>query len=178
MAFAGTDRDQNGKPDIAAMYQDFIAKLAANLGVGEDQVKDALEATKGQMVDEAVQKGELTQEQADKMKSGEGFGFFGVGPGRGHGPDGNPEAMAGILGMTADELKAQLEAGQKIDAIVTAQGMTMDQFREKMDELRQAEIAKAVADGKMTQEQADQMLQHKGPHPHNNDNRAPVEGNN
>lgn len=181
MAFANTDQDQANKPDMAAMYQNFISKFAANLGVGDDQVKEALAATNEQMLAEAVEQGRLTQEQADKMKSGEGFGFFGFGPGRGQGPGGpggNSDAMASILGITADELKAQFEAGTKIEDIVTAQGMTMDQFNQKMEELRKEEISKAVSDGKITQEQADKMSQHMGPRPNNNNNQAPANADN
>jgi len=181
MAYASTDQDQNGKPDMAAMYENFISKFAANLGVSDDQVKEALDATNEQMLAEAVEQGRLTQEQADNMKSGEGFGFFGFGHGRGQGPGGpggNSDAMASILGITADELKAQFEAGTKIEDIVTAQGMTMDQFQQKMEELRKEEISKAVADGKITQEQAGKMSQHMGPRPHNNDNQAPADTDN
>ena len=181
MAFANTDQKQINKPDVAAMYQNFIASFAANLGVSEDQVKGALDTTKKQMLDEAVAQGKLTQEQADKMNSGEGIGFFGFGPGKGHGfggPGGNPEGLANILGITADELKAQFESGKKLEDIVTEHGMTMDQFNQKMEEQRKEQISKAVSDGKMTQEQADKMLQHEGRRPHNNDREFPAEANN
>ncbi|MCL6477689.1 MAG: Fis family transcriptional regulator [Peptococcaceae bacterium] len=145
MAFANSDQNQTDKPDFTAVYQSFISKFAANLGVSEDQVKEALNATKKQMLEEAVEQGRLTQEQADKMLSNEGFGFFGFGPGRGHffggpggpgGRGGRPEDVAKILGITVDELKTQLDAGKRIEDIVTGHGMTMDQFREKMQELR------------------------------------------
>ncbi|OPX85123.1 MAG: hypothetical protein A4E53_03589 [Pelotomaculum sp. PtaB.Bin104] len=61
--------------------------------------------------------------------------------------------------ITADELKAKMESGKKLKEIVTEQGMTMEQFHEKMLELKKAEIAQKVADGKITQEQANKMLQ-------------------
>lgn len=153
MAFANTDQGQTNKPDLTAMYQSFISKFAANLGVGEDQVKEALDATKKQMIDEAVAQGRLTQEQADKIKSSEGFGLLGFGPGRGQGfggpgggpggklggrLGGNPDNLAKILGVTADELKTALESGKRIEDIVTDHGMTMDQFRQNMQELRKA----------------------------------------
>lgn len=61
--------------------------------------------------------------------------------------------------MTADELKAKMESGKKLNEIVTEQGMTMEQFHEKMLELKRSEIAQKVADGVLTQEQADKILQ-------------------
>lgn len=91
-----------------------------------------------------------------------GPGPDGQGPG-GHGP--NMDSMASILGITVDELRAEMESGKTLEEIVSAYGLTMDQVHEKMLELRKTEIAQAVADGKMTQEQADQMLERleKGP---------------
>lgn len=166
ISFANTvqtnNSDQSNKPDFTAMHQNFITKFAANLGVSQDKVTEALEATKKQMIDEAVQQGKLTQEQADKMKSDKGLGFFGFGHGRGHGfvgPGGNPDDAAKVLGISADQLKTLLQSGKKIEDIVTEHGMTMDQFREKMQELKKEAISKAVSDGKLTQEQADKMIQ-------------------
>jgi len=80
----------------------------------------------------------------------------GKGPGGlGHGMD----DLASILGITVDELKAEIESGKTMDEIVSAYGLTMAQVHEKMLELRKAEIAQAVADGTMTQEEADQILE-------------------
>ena len=80
--------------------------------------------------------------------------------------------------MTADELKTQFEAGKKLEDIVTEQGMTMDQFIQKMQEQRKEQISKAVSDGKMTQAQTDKMLQQEGRRPHNNHRGFPAGANN
>ncbi|HAG09855.1 MAG TPA: hypothetical protein DCK76_00265 [Desulfotomaculum sp.] len=100
IALAGTNSGKAGnppadKPDMTAMYQSFISKFADNLGVTEDQVKEALKETQLQMIDGAVEAGTITQDQAGKMiekiNSGEDCGFIGFGfchgPG-GHGPGG------------------------------------------------------------------------------------------
>ena len=73
VAFAGSDQPQSAV--LENVYQSFVSKLAANLGVDQDEVAAALDATKKQMLDEAVQQGKLTREQADKIASGKGFGF-------------------------------------------------------------------------------------------------------
>ncbi|OPX90261.1 MAG: hypothetical protein A4E53_01147 [Pelotomaculum sp. PtaB.Bin104] len=146
---------------IYETYQDFVSKLAANLGIDETTLRSALNTTKQQMIDEAIQKGTITREQADKLSSKDGFGGFGFFDGKGHGPKGmerSLDGMASILGMTADELKAKMESGQKLEEIVGEQGMTMEQFHEKMLELKRSEIAQKVADGVLTQEQADKIL--------------------
>jgi len=167
VSFANTDQTNN--TTMEDIYQSFISKLAANLGVEESELTAALDATKQQMLEEAVEKGKITQEQADEISSNLnsgfcfGFGFLNGGQGpKGQGPEGhgrNLDGIASILGITADELKAEIESGKTIEEIVTEYGMTMDQVHEKMLELKKAEIAQAVTDGKLTQEQADQILE-------------------
>ncbi len=167
-AFAGISHAADetvNRPDVEAMCQDYVSKLAANLGMDEGAVKTALETTKRQMIDEAVQKGTLTQEQADRIAARPGclFGGFGY-PGskmrseRHQGYGRNLDDMANILGLTADELRAELQSGKKIDEIITGHGMTVEQFQEKMLELKKTKIDQAVKDGKLTQEQADKKL--------------------
>jgi len=167
VSFASTDQTES--TTIENLYQSFISKLAVNLGVEQSVLTEALDTTKQQMLDEAVAEGRITQEQADEISSklddGSCFGFgginFGLGP-KGQDserPGRNLDDMASILGMTVDELKAGMESGKTLEEIATECGMTMDQVREKMLELKKAEIEQAVADGKMTQEQADKMLQ-------------------
>lgn len=167
-AFATSDNQSDSS--TATLYQDFVAKLAANLGLDQDQVTAALDTTKQQMLDEAVQQGKITQEQADKMAAREdggfcGFGFNGDKMGHKDGLGGrNLDGMASILGITSDELKAELESGKTMQDIVTEHGLTMDEVSQKMQEQREQQIAQDVADGKITQEQADKMLQNKGQH--------------
>src|SRR5690242_8371599 len=78
---------------------DFLAKLAANLGVTVDQLKAAGQKTAGQLVDEAVAAGKLTAEQGAQAKAriaAGGPGFFGFGAphfGKGPGVQGAPGAQ-------------------------------------------------------------------------------------
>ena len=173
-AFANPDPSNN--PAIGNLYQNFVSKFAANLGVDQDKVTAALDTTKKQMLDEAVQQGKLTQEQADKIAANKGFGFggFGIGHDKGHnfkakgnafrGQGRNLDGVASALGVTTDQLKTEIQSGKKIQDIVTEHGMTMDQFNQKMLELKKDAISKAVADGKMTQDQANKILQNMEQH--------------
>lgn len=117
--------------------------LAEALGITTDELQTAQDAARAkaldQALDEAVANEDLTQKKADAIREGSAnnqrfsFGFI---PGR----FGLLEAvdyqvlLAEELGITTDELAAAIE---------TAQAAT---------------IAQAVADGKITQEQADWML--------------------
>ncbi|MDF9409437.1 Fis family transcriptional regulator [Pelotomaculum isophthalicicum JI] len=159
MSFASSDQS-NTTTVCADLYQSFVSKLAANLGISQDQVTTALDNTKKQMLDEAVQQGKITQEQADKISAKTnggfcgGFGFLN-GKLREHGKsavDGskgkgfgkqsrNLDGMVSVLGMTADEIKTEMQSGKTIDQIITEHGMTMDQFREKMIALKKNNIS-------------------------------------
>ena len=150
-----------------AIDQDFVSKLATNLGISQSTLTAALKTTEEQMLTEAVGQGKITQAQADKIESSpnfgtSGFGFWGNprgGNGFRGGPGGNPNDVAAALGISASQLKADMQAGQTIGQIVAAQGMTMQQFQQKMLTLKQQEISAAVAAGKLTQTQANQMIQ-------------------
>lgn len=165
VAFAGSNQ-RAGKPDRANLQQDFMAKFAANLGVDQAKVTEALEATKKQLLDEAVAKGDLTREQADKMaaqKSGP-FGFGGVHANKQHSDKRGGKFnlmgkdMGKILGITPEQFKEELKSGKNWQQIVTDHGLTVEQFHQKMLENKKEALSKAVADGKLTQDQYDKMI--------------------
>src|SRR5262245_31493342 len=87
------------KVDRAA---DYLAKLAANLGVSVDALKAAGQKTAGQIIDEAVAAGRLTAEQGAAAKAriaagGPGaFGFGGPHFGKAPGTQGGPGKPGGI----------------------------------------------------------------------------------
>jgi len=72
------------------------------------------------------------------------------------------ENKAGVLGLSADELKAKLADGKIFCEIAEEQGVDKEQFREQMKEQRtqraQEKLSQMVASGKITQEQADEWL--------------------
>lgn len=165
VAFAGS-KSQSGKPDKAALHQDFIAKFAGNLGVDQAKVTEALEVTKKQMLDESVAKGYLTREQADKMAAQKDvmFGFGGFHGKKHDFKDGGRKFhsmgndIEKILGITPEQFKEELKSGKSLQQIVADSGLTMEQFNQKMLESKKEALAQAVADGKMTQEEYDNKI--------------------
>jgi len=160
-------QNQSGPP---VLWQTFLGKLAANLGVDQERLQEAIQQTTQQMVDEAVQEGKISPEQAEKIKARlqnapGSFGFIRkgwpeAGQGKGlHAKGANLETLAQTLDLSADELKAQLEEGKKLAAIAEQQGVSMDELRQKMQEVRIQAIQQAVKDGKLTQEKAEQLIQ-------------------
>jgi hypothetical protein len=67
-------------------------------------------------------------------------------------------AFAQAFGLTRAELDTRLQAGDTMWTIAQEQGMTAEQFQQTMTTARTAALNQAVADGVITQEQADFML--------------------
>ena len=68
-------------------------------------------------------------------------------------------AFAQALGLTPEELETRRLAGDTLWDIAQEQGMTTEQFQEMMTTARTSAINQAVADGVITQAQADFMLE-------------------
>jgi hypothetical protein len=68
-------------------------------------------------------------------------------------------AYAEVFGITPADLNSQLKAGKTIWQIGEEKGLTMQEFRTKLEEARTKALDKAVADGVITQQQADWMKQ-------------------
>jgi hypothetical protein len=74
------------------------------------------------------------------------------------------DAVANALGVTVEEVQAAKEDGT-FRELVEASGLTRDDLRTVVEEARQEMINQALADGVITQEQADQ-IQSRGPGGH------------
>jgi len=68
-------------------------------------------------------------------------------------------AMADALDLSTEDLQARLDAGETMWDVAESQGLTDEQFAELMLETRTTALNQAVADGAITQAQADGMLQ-------------------
>jgi len=97
-----------------------------------------------------------------------GFGMManGRGPGGGHGfglGDPELEAAAKVLGMTTDEVTSALQDGKTLQDLADAAGVDIEEVHAAIQTVHQAEmrerIQQSVADGTMTQAQADWMLE-------------------
>lgn len=66
-------------------------------------------------------------------------------------------SLAETLGLTPDELSAQLAAGQTLAQIAEAQGVSQEQLTTTLQAAMTEGLQQAVADGALTQAQADQM---------------------
>jgi polyhydroxyalkanoate synthesis regulator phasin len=149
-----------------------IDDAASQLGVEPAELSDALKQALKNRVDEAVDDGRLTQEQADELKERidaddypllfgrgghggpRGFGGFG-GFGR-HAHFGVLATAASFLGMTEAELREELE-NKTLAEIAKEQGKTPAGLVQQLVATHTKRIDQAVADGSITEEQATEL---------------------
>jgi hypothetical protein len=145
--------------------QAVVNDAAAQLGVQPQALSNALKKALENRVDAAVADGRLTKEQGDALKqrieSGQAplFGLGG-GPG-GHdrgGHLGDLDAAASYLGLTEDQLRTQLQSGKTLAEVAKAQGKSVDGLVDALVAATKKHLDDAVADGRLTQAQADQIL--------------------
>ncbi len=149
-------------------YQEyFMDHLASALGTTRDTLNSAITQATNETIDQQVSDGKLSSEQAEKIKARggsffAGFGGMGGDDDRGDGGlmfmggSGINEAIAGALGISTDELASQIKSGKSLAEL--AQGKEQA-VKDAIVAAVDAQLDQAVADGKMTQEQADQMLE-------------------
>jgi AraC-like DNA-binding protein len=161
LAQAPPGSDQQAK---TGYHEFFLDRLAGLLGVSRASLDDALKQARSDTVDQAVQDGRISPERAERLKSREGFR---MGPGFA-GPRGGEagravvavgaetlDVVADALGMTRQELVAELRSGKTLAELVAGRE---DAVRDALVTAAEARLAQAVAAGRMTQEQADRML--------------------
>jgi AraC-like DNA-binding protein len=144
-----------------------IEDTARNLGVTPVELSDALKDALGNRVDEAVDAGRLTEEQGEELKEriesqdypplgGFGLGHHGARGGHGFG---HFEEAAAYLGMTEDELRDELAEGKTLAEVAEDEGKSVEGLVSALVADETKAIAQAVLDGRLTQAQADRILE-------------------
>jgi len=168
VAFAQEGEDESGWPfNFGEKMHEAIADV---LGISVEEYDAAIETAQEQVIGEAVAEGWLTEDQAEKMRE---RAAEGVGPGK-RGGKGGPGMRGGFMGkgdlsfmpqvaeafdMTARELMAELQDGKSIAALAEEKNVNLQPIIDAHLEQIQEKLAEAVADGKLTQERADWMLE-------------------
>ncbi len=144
--------------------------LAEAQGLTQEEFQAKMTEARENALQQAVEDGLISQEQADQMRSRETkMGNSGYGNKRDAGFEGKPgmddgflrdamtAAMADVFGLTVDEFETMRENGETLWTLAEAQGLTQEEFQAKMTEARENALQQAVEDGLISQEQADQM---------------------
>jgi 3-hydroxyacyl-CoA dehydrogenase len=140
--------------------QEFLNRLANNLGITPDKLQQGLKTTADQEIDNAVANGRITQDQANKAKqnvdNGNGLSaftrFFGR---RIQDRDllrfGTWNDLASELGMSPQDLSSQLKAGKTLKQIISDQNKTVDDVVNAVAAKVQQTLDAQVTAGKLSQ---------------------------
>lgn len=71
---------------------------------------------------------------------------------------GGHTALIEALGLTEEEVKAAHEQGQRLHELAEEKGITIEAFIDAILVTHEEKLASAVEDGKLTQEEADEIL--------------------
>jgi hypothetical protein len=124
---------------------DGQALLAEALGITVEDLEAAREEANQAALAKAVEAGIITPEQADAITSRRALMSY----------LDRETLLAEALGMTVEDLQAAYAEGETLSTLLEAQGLDALTVREALVEAYEAALAQAVADGVITQEQAD-----------------------
>jgi hypothetical protein len=132
--------------DRGGLNIDRQSLLAEALGISVEELEAAQESARSAALQQAIEAGLITQEEADLMAAGQLLRSV----------IDRDAIMAQVLGVTVEELQAAKTAGT-MQELVEASGLTQAEIMTALQEAHAAAIAQAVADGLITQEQADAL---------------------
>ncbi len=143
-----------------------IADVAAEKNVAVETIVNAFLAPRAERLQELVANGQLTQEQADnqlaQMKTTVTERLSQPWPSQGSrwgGPDNSLISIAAEkLGMTSTDLVAELQAGKTIADVAKEKDVAVETIVDAVLASRSEQPQEQVANGQLTQEQADAML--------------------
>lgn len=135
--------------------ENYDAALADELGITVEELNAARQAAKESVLQQLVADGTITQAQADAILSGDGLRS--IGPLMLH--EEMQAVIADALGITVAELEAAHAEGKRLPELAAELGVALEDVQTAVQAAHEAAILQAVADGLITQEQADWMLQ-------------------
>jgi hypothetical protein len=143
----------------------FLDKLASALGIQRSALDSAITTAANGTVDQELAAGNLTDEQATRLRERIAAGeFLGTRVGGRHGGGRGDvagvrqamyDAAASTLNITVDEFKTQLRSGQTLAQIAQANNSTEQAVVDAALAAAKTKLDEAVAAGTLTREQAD-----------------------
>jgi len=123
-----------------------VAELAENHGVDVEVIIDALTSQARERITERVNTPWTPRESREGMRGGMHGGSM-------------VDTLAETLNMTADEVIAELETGISVAELAAGQGVETQVIVDALLAEREAMLDQAVENGRITQEQADTILE-------------------
>ena len=136
-----------------------VALAAPSIASADDATTTASESPPQWMtgaLSKLVDDGTLTQAQADAVAAALDAAKPAMGPGGPGGRGPGLSAAATAIGVSADDLHTALQSGQTIAEVAAAHGVDTQVVIDAIVTDMQSHLADAVADGRITQAQADE----------------------
>ncbi|MBN2100578.1 hypothetical protein JW710_01640 [Candidatus Dojkabacteria bacterium] len=157
----------------------ILSRAAEILGMDEDKITSAFTTARNERIDQMLEDGEITEEQADRMK--ENDFMFGMGGHRGPGGPmglGRIEDLAEYLAMDRADLIEQWKDADNLATVIEAKGKSVDNVKQYLLEKLGEHLDEMVADEKITEDQAAERLENAEEHLDEflNDMSAPPKG--
>lgn len=144
---ASATADHRGMPPSGMGMRDMGVQtdtyLADALGITTEELDAAQETARVAAIDQALEQGLITQAQADALKENQRASFGGRLGSRG---------MSGMMGMFGLDAETDHEA-----LLADALGITVAELQAAQQAAQDARIEQAIADGDLTEEDADMM---------------------
>jgi hypothetical protein len=134
-----------------------MAVLIEDAGLTVEEFRTAMEAALPGIVEQALADNAITEAQAELILEN---GLMGPYARFGVLHQYVLEAAAEILGMDVDELQAALESGTTMGELLDEAGLTRLQFRQALDDATPGIVRAALANGAITEEQAERILEY------------------
>jgi hypothetical protein len=160
--------DGSGGPfDFGGRFRQALADI---LGISVEEYDAAVEQAQDRVVDEALDEGWLTEDQAEmlrwRMDQAPGFGMRGMDKGFGgfeHGMFGHGKNLISIaadqLDMSLTDLLTELQDGKSIADVAAEKGVDTGAIVDAYLAELKTDLDEAVAEGRITQNQADYSLE-------------------
>jgi len=126
----------------------WLENLAEALGITVDELEDAQQQAYAASVADAVAAGQITQEQADQILARHALKSY----------IDRQAILAAALGMSVDDLEAALADDQSIVDLMVERGIDSATLQTNARAAYETAVRQAVADGVITQAQADEIL--------------------
>ena len=130
----------------------FETRMAEALGISVDQLRAAQDQAVDAGIKQAVDEGELAPNEAERMRTWRKLR-----------PYLNPQALAArVLELTPEQLQTALDQGKSLWDLAQERQLDFGTGREKFLAAGKAAVQQAVADGAVSQQQADEFVKSVG----------------
>ncbi len=126
---------------------DHQALLAGELGITVEELEAAQARAREAAIEQAIDEGLITEEQADRMRTRQALQRY----------LDRHVLLAEALDMTPEALQDAFADGETLKTLMEAKGLDAETLQDRVQAAFEAALAQAIADGVITQEQADEI---------------------